>query len=377
MRILADRNIPYVKEAFAPLGDVEVVSADGIVPGAVKDAELLLVRSTVRVDRALLEGSRVRFVGTATIGFDHLDLDALSALRVAWAAAPGSNAASVAQWWASALLTSCERRGVDPARLTIGIVGVGAVGSLIERFARALTGRAPLLCDPPRARREGGAFVGLDPILAGCDVVTLHVPLERTGEDATFRLLDARRLEAMRAGAWLVNASRGEVVDGEALFGALAAGRVEALLDVYPAEPRPSPELISRAMIATPHIAGHSLDGKAQGTLDLYRAACRFLDRRPEWQPPLPPPPAPVPVATAGLADAAIALTALRTLWRIEDDDAAMRRIVTAPDPARAFREYRSSYPIRREPKVLSVALAPPRASAAALLQSLGAPVPR
>src|SRR5689334_5916892 len=287
LRILGDANIPYLHDAFGALGQVETVPAREITPERVREVDLLLVRSTVRVNEALLSKSRVRFVATATIGIDHLDTAWLDRAGIRWASAPGSNADSVVQWFAAALA-----RVPDVAQRQLGIVGVGNVGSRIERLWRALDVKPPLLCDPPRARREGAAaFVALDEVLARCDLVTLHVPLTRSGQDATVHLVDARRL---RRDAVLINACRGEVLDSAS---ALAVAN-PLLLDVFEGEPAPDPRLVARAAIATPHIAGHSLDGKANGTKMIYDAACAFLGVAPTWTPPqsLPPPPGPIVV---------------------------------------------------------------------------------
>jgi erythronate-4-phosphate dehydrogenase len=209
MRIVADANIAYVRDAFFALGEVVTLPAAALTREAARDADVLLVRSTVKVNQALLEGSRVRFLATATIGIDHLDVAFLDGAGNRWASAPGSNADSVVQWFAAAML-----RLPDIERRRLGIVGVGNVGGRIERLWRTLAVPPPLLCDPPRQRREGaalsrakpesevghptafdsGAFVTLDEILARCDLLTLHVPLTRDGVDATHHLLDARRL---------------------------------------------------------------------------------------------------------------------------------------------------------------------------------------
>ncbi|HZS36169.1 MAG TPA: 4-phosphoerythronate dehydrogenase [Polyangia bacterium] len=391
LRIVADRNIAFAAEAFAPLGDVVTLPSGELVREAVRDADLVLVRSTVKVGAPLLDGSRARFVATATIGTDHLDTAWLDARGIRWASAPGSNADSVLEWWAAALLTIAERRSAALASLRVGIVGVGAVGGRVERFCRAL-GVTPLLCDPPRARRESETdftfaeksethFTSLDALLPACDVVTFHVPLTREGEDATHHLLDERRLGALAPGAWLVNASRGEVVDGAALERALAAGRpAQAILDVWEGEPSPAPSLIERCALATPHIAGHSLDGKANGTEQIYRAACAFLGVAPSWRAraALPPPASPsLRLDTAGRSDEAIVLAALRAAYRIETDDAALRAIARLPpgERAAAFRRHRDHYPARRELRAFTVELSPPRPSAARILTTLGANV--
>ncbi len=378
MRIVADRNIPFVQEAFGPLGEVVTVSAPALDAAAVQDADLVLVRSTVKVDAALLSGSRARFVATATIGTDHLDTAWLAERGIAWASAPGSNADSVAQWWAGALLTLAERRRTGLRGATIGIVGVGNVGSRVERLAAAFGCRV-LRCDPPRARAEGGDFVALDDLLPACDVVTLHVPLARGGSDPTFRLLDAARLERLRPSATLVNCSRGAVLHEAAAVKARAAGHLGALLlDVFEGEPEVAPATVAACDLATPHIAGHSLDGKANGTRMIHEAACRFLGVAPKWSPRTalgPKPTRSVALDTRGLDDETVALSVLRRFYRVEEDDAALRRIARLPDGKRgkAFGEYRASYPPRRELHGLRVQMAPARPFAGAMLEALGA----
>jgi len=231
----------------------------------------------------------------------------------------------------------------------------------------------PLLCDPPRARAEPGttAFVALDEILARCDLVTLHVPLTRSGPDATFHLVDARRLGR---DAWLVNACRGEVLDSAS---ALAVAN-PLLLDVFEGEPSPDPRLVARAAVATPHIAGHSLDGKANGTKMIYDAACAFVGRTPTWTPraSLPPPPSAVTVR-ARVDGVAAALAAVAAGYDLGADDAALRAIVAAPADTRAaaFRRYREQYPERRELGGRAVRFAQPLPDAIRMLNAWGARV--
>ncbi len=342
MRIVADRNISLVEDAFAELGEVVAVPSAAIDRARVAEADLLLVRSTVRVDEALLAGSRVRFVATATIGTDHLDVKYLEQSGIAWASAPGSNAPSVAEWWTAALLAAAQQKSRDPFGLRYGIVGVGNVGSRVEKVARAFG--EVRLCDPPRARREAGDFVALDDLLPEVDVLTLHVPLERTGPDRTIDLIDARRLARLPRGAWVINAARGDVLDGDALLLALESGAVgAALLDVWAREPTPDRRLVTAATIATPHIAGHSLDGKVAGTRMIYQAACRFLQRAPTWRPMLPPR-APIEV-DGGLG------AVFDAHYPIVADDRALRAAALLSDEeyGRAFSRYRQSYPERRE----------------------------
>jgi len=361
MRIVADANIPYLHDAFAPLGEVVTMPSRELSPETVKEADLLLVRSTIRVNEALLAGSRVRFVATATIGIDHLDTAWLDRAGIRWTSSPGSNADSVVQWFAAAMT-----RVPDVAERQLGIVGVGNVGSRIERLFRALDVKPPLLCDPPRARREGGdAFVSLDEILARCDLVTLHVPLTRSGRDTTFHLVDARKL---RKDAVLVNACRGEVLDSES---ALAVDNM-LLLDVFEGEPAPDPRLVARAAIATPHIAGHSLDGKANGTKMIYDAACAFLGVAPTWSPrdSLPPPPGPIVIDRRDDGVPA-ALQAVAAGYDVRADDAALRAFADGA----AFRSYREKYPERRELDGRPVRFTRPLVDTIRMLNAYGARV--
>ena len=368
MRIVADRNNPFVAEAFRPLGEVVLLAASEIDAVAVKNADILVCRSTLKVGPALLDGSKVRFVATATIGTDHLDIAYLAQRGIAWASAAGSNADSVQLWFACALAAYCRVKKVEPTSLRIGIVGVGHVGSRIETLARAL-GHEPLRCDPPRARAEGGAFVDLDTLVERCDLVTLHVPLENAGPDRTRGLFDAARLARLRDGALLVNACRGEVVDGDDLLAAI--GKIHAICDVFPGEPRPAPALVNACALSTPHIAGHSLDGKVNGTDAVYRAACAFLGVAPTFSARARlASPSPHEITVAAGSTAAMLDDALRPFYDIRVDDRALREIVR--DAPGGFRSYRDAYPVHREPRGVHATLGAGRPEVAAVLRVLG-----
>jgi erythronate-4-phosphate dehydrogenase len=372
-RIVADANIPAVGAAFGPLGSVRRIPGREIDRAAVRDADVLLVRSVTPVDAALLDGTAVRFVGSATAGTDHVDARALAALGVAFAHAPGSNATSVVEWVLAALLATAAERGGGLAGRTLGVVGAGQVGGRLVPRARAL-GMDVVACDPPlaaaaEARGEHHAYVPLDALLRRSDVVTLHTPLTAPGASAwpTRGLIGAGALAEMRPGAWLVNAARGGVVDGPALRGALERGRLaDALLDVWPGEPAPDPDLVARARWATPHVAGYSLDGKVAGTAALARALRQWLaDRgRPArpWDPaPALAPDAPLvvdaPPPPPNAADPAVAARWLdglaRQAYGVRADTARFRAGVDwdAPPAARAadFARLRKTYPVRRE----------------------------
>lgn len=363
MRILADDNIPYAAEAFGHLGEVEVRPGPSLVPTDLAGVDVLLVRSTVRVDAALLAECAPRFVGTATIGTDHVDLEYLASRGIPFASAPGSNANSVAEYVFAALLElAADNDGRPLAGRTLGIVGVGNVGSRVAAMARALGMRA-VLNDPPRARREGpGAFVELGVLLAESDIVTLHVPLTREGPDATHHLAGPGFFARLREGATFVNTSRGAVADSAALGCELDAGRIgSAVLDVWDGEPAFDPGLAARARIATMHIAGHSFDGKVLGTRILYEAACRALGAQADWRVELPPPEVRLlELDAAGRARDDVLREAVRAVYDVRRDDAALRALcdLAPAERGRRFDALRRGYPVRREFFNTEVALA-------------------
>lgn len=278
MKVVVDNKIPYIKEAIEGIAD-EVVFLSGadFTPEAVKDADALIVRTRTRCDRALLEGSRVKFIATATIGYDHIDVEYCREAGIEWTNCPGCNAGSVEQYVHAVLLLLSREKGLKLEEATLGVVGVGHVGSRVARMAETL-GMRVLLNDPPRADRGEKGFVDLPTIARECDVITFHTPLNRDGKYATCHLVDENFLFGLGRTPYLINASRGEVVDTASLLAALAAGRVkEAVIDTWEYEPRISRELMEVALIATPHIAGYSADGKANATRMSLEALCRFF----------------------------------------------------------------------------------------------------
>ncbi|MFP4057150.1 MAG: 4-phosphoerythronate dehydrogenase [Candidatus Brocadiia bacterium] len=352
MRILADENIPFAREAFATLGDVELVRGRELGAEALRDCDLLVVRSVTRVDEGLLGGSRVRFVGTATIGTDHVDLDFLRRQGIAFASAPGSNANSVAEYVVAALLVLARRGGTALEGKSIGVVGVGNVGSRVVAKCQAL-GMKVLENDPPLARQSGDPrFLPLDALLEA-DFLTLHVPLTREGEDATYHLADERLLARMRPDARLLNTSRGAVADGSALARAIDAGAVGgAVLDVWEGEPAIDVGLLGRVALGTPHIAGYSFDGKVAATEMVYRAACEALGAEATWSagPAMPPPEHPrIELACRGRSEEDVAREAVLTVYDIEADDRALRGVAGADDVAGCFDRLRKTYRQRRE----------------------------
>ena len=269
MKVVCDSDIPFLKGALEPYCEVVYACGRDISSDMVQDADALVIRTRTRCDANLLEGSKVRFIATATIGYDHIDTEWCESHGIKWTNAPGCNSWSVQQYIGSLLVTMSRSLGFKFKEKTIGVVGVGNVGSKVARLA-ALLGFRVLLCDPPRARKEGaGQFVSLDEIIERSDIITLHVPLIRDGEDATLHMFNESRLAMMNSDQILINSSRGEVVDGQALKNALAEKRIlAASLDVWENEPQIDPLLLSLLFTGTPHIAGYSVDGKATGTTD-------------------------------------------------------------------------------------------------------------
>ena len=381
MNIVCDKNMPYAAEAFGTLGTVHIVDGRGITADHVRNADVLAVRSTTRVNAALLNGSAVRFVGTATIGTDHMDIPWLERQGIHWCFAPGCNANSVSEYFTTALLCLSQRHGFTLDGKTVGVIGVGNVGSRVVAKAQAL-GMRVLPNDPPRERAEGPRanglppFASLDQILAESDIITLHVPLNTEGRDATRHLAKARFFEAMKPGALFINAARGPVMDTPALQAALKSGRVaHAVLDTWEGEPDFSETLLASVDIGTPHIAGHSFEGKVMGTVMVYRDACRFLGTKAVWSPEslLPPPLVPhLDVDARGRSDEAVLWDIVRPVYDIEADDRALRASHPAETTAAHFDRLRKHYPVRREFRFTRVTLRHASEALTAKVRQLG-----
>lgn len=368
MKIICAANMPFAEEAFRRLGEVTVLSPKAITPDRVRDADLLAIRSTTRVDRALLEGSRVRFVGTATIGTDHMDLAWLEQAGIAWCAAPGCNANSVSEYLVAALLGLALRHRFTLAGKTIGVIGVGNVGRRVIAKAQAL-GLQVLQNDPPRCEAEHDpVFRPLAEVLAQSDIVSLHVPLEPGGRHPTVHLADECFFAQLKPGAVFINAARGAVLDSDAFLKARAQGIVaRAVLDTWEGEPVFRDDVMPAADIGTPHIAGHSFEGKVMGTVMVFRAACRFLGVAADWSPDalLPPPLVPeIRINAAGREPEAVLWDIVKRVYDIESDDQRLRALTGRPTDQKReqFELQRKNYPIRREFRFTRVILehAPP-----------------
>ncbi|WP_312172597.1 4-phosphoerythronate dehydrogenase PdxB [Stutzerimonas kunmingensis] len=377
MHILADENIPLVDEFFAGFGKIRRMPGRSINRAALENVDVLLVRSVTRVDREMLEGSAVQFVGTCTIGTDHLDLDYFEQAGIEWASAPGCNARGVVDYVLGSLLVLSEVRGEALARRRFGVVGAGEVGGRLLEVLRGL-GWDVRVCDPPRQVREAGDFVSLDEILAECDVISLHTPLTLGGDWPTFHLFDQARLSRLRPGTWLINASRGAVVDNAALRDLLLQRPdLEAVLDVWEGEPQVDVALAGFCRIATPHIAGYSLDGKLRGTAQIYAALCAARGVEPAIElAQLMPGPALTELAFASSAEPAEMLATLcRAVYDPRRDDADFRRSLLGDEAQRraGFDLLRKQYPPRREIDGLKVRIGGHNPALATIVEALGA----
>ncbi len=354
MKIVADTNIPFVKECFSSAGQVTAVAGREMSAETVADAGALLVRSVTKVNEQLLSGSKVRFVGTATIGFEHIDIDYLKRNGIAIASAPGSNANSVAEYVVAALLEIGAKYDLELAGKSIGIIGVGNVGSRVEKKCRAL-GMIPVLNDPPLKRQTRDDKYRPLEELFGCDFITLHTPLTFEGQDKTFHLADENFFNSLRDDVVFINTSRGGVVDTGALKKSIKNNKIRAtVLDVWENEPDIDTELLNVVDIGTPHIAGYSYDGKITGMIMIYEALCKNfgLEQEHRIDDFLPAPAKPeINLNVKGYSPQQIIRIAVGEIYDITEDDKGLRGILNMPLGKRCatFDRLRKEYPVRRE----------------------------
>lgn len=354
MRIVIDENMPLVDQLFAPFGEIVRVPGRRMDAATLADADVLLVRSVTRVDEALLaQNTRLQFVGTATIGTDHVDQAALAERGIPFFSAPGCNRISVGEYVISALLVLAERHQLSLAGMTLGIVGAGNTGSAVAERALAL-GMHVCLCDPPRAAAGDALdFVDLETVLA-CDVVSFHVPLTRDGACPTWHMLAADQIAALHGEQILINASRGDVWDNQALLQRQQGDRpLRLVMDVWEHEPQLLVPLIAHTELATPHIAGYSLEGKMRGSYMLYEAWCALHGEAPRMTlSDLLPPAAVNQVVLGANADPALVRRLVHLVYDVRRDDALFRAHY---QDAASFDWLRKTYPERREWSSLTV----------------------
>lgn len=336
MKVIVDHKIPYIKEAIEQIADqVVYLPGNAFTPQEIRDADALIIRTRTHCNRELLEGSRVKLIVTATIGFDHIDVNYCREAGITWCNCPGCNAGSVAQYLHATLLLLKRERGVQLEQSCIGIVGVGHVGSRIRQVAEQL-GMRVLLNDAPRADRGEKGFVGWDVLARECDILTFHTPLNRTGKYQTFHLADERFFHSLQRQPIFINTSRGEVVDTPALLQALRDGKVrEAIIDTWENEPYIDRTLLAQTFLGTPHIAGYSADGKANATRMALEALCRFFHREATFT--IVPPPLPVRELSTDAEEAY-----LQVYNPLRDSEMLKHH----PE---LFESIRGNYPLRRE----------------------------
>lgn len=353
MKIIADDKIPFLKGVLEPFADVVYVPGSKINPDILKNADALLTRTRTRCNEELLRGTGIQFIGTATIGYDHIDTEWCDKQGIVWKNAPGCNASSVNQYLASVLVTLAGRFGFSLKDRVLGVVGVGNVGTRVVKTAE-LMGMKVYLCDPPRVRSEGACgFISLEGILRECDIITFHVPLNRSGVDKTYHMIDRELLAGVNPGTIIMNSSRGEVADSMALKDAMQKGRIGGLvLDVWENEPDIDRELLILCNLATPHIAGYSADGKAMGTAMVVRELSRYFNLGiDDWESDnIPDPVNPeIRIDCSGLTPEEVISRAVLHTYQVSEDD---RRLREAPSD---FEKQRGEYPLRREFKAYTL----------------------
>lgn len=348
MKIVIDDKIPYISGAFEGVADkVVYLPGSKTTPEIVADADAIITRTRTICNEKLLKGSTVKLIATATIGYDHIDTEYCDQAGIVWTNAPGCNSGSVQQYIASVLMVLAERKQLKLSEMCIGIVGVGNVGSKIAKLCNIL-GMKVLLNDPPRERIEGSsAFVSLEQIQNEADIITLHVPLNMKGEDVTFHLADRKFFDNLVKYPVLINSCRGEVVDSLAVKYAIQQGKINSFVcDCWEHEPDIDLELLQLTEIATPHIAGYSKDGKANGTQMSVKALNEFfhlgLDN---WEPQGVERPDNSLIELDGslLSESELIAVAILKTYDISLDDRNLRK------NSALFEKLRGDYPVRRE----------------------------
>ena len=347
MKIIVDNKIPYIEGVFEPYAKVVYLPGSQTTAEVVKDADALVTRTRTLCNEEVLKGSRVKFIATATIGFDHIDVEYCRQAGIEWVNAPGCNAESVNQYMASALFSYAQRKQLVLKGKTIGIVGVGQVGSRVAKTCEII-GMEVLLNDPPRERREGPSqFVSLQTIRENADIVSFHVPLNMAGVDRTFHMVDAAFLQGLKRKPLIINTCRGEVFDTQPVNDARVEGLISGVIvDCWENEPDLNLDFLKLADYGTAHIAGYSKDGKANGTASSVRAISRFFGLGIDaWEPNGVEPPANPCIDIRGgeRGEQEILAKAVLATYEIKNDDRLLRN-----DP-QLFEQLRGDYALRRE----------------------------
>jgi erythronate-4-phosphate dehydrogenase len=345
MKIVVDQNVTDAEHTFARHGEIIRVDGRQLKGEQLTSADALIIRTVTKVDATLLDNTPVSFVGSASIGTDHMDIPWLEERGINWANAPGCNADSAAQYTLAMIWLACQRLGYTLGDLSVGVIGRGNVGSRVQKLLTTM-GATVVANDPPLADRGETGLVSLDQALAS-DIVCLHVPLTRHGPYPTWRFINSKVLAQMPDGALLLNTARGDVIDGDALLSELQSGRLQAALDVWPGEPFIDGQLMEKAVVATPHVAGYSNEGRRNGTLMVYQAFCDWAGESLVESADFPGNP---PGITIKRGDNAVSKS-LHASCFVSEHDQALRGLSSLPAGQRAieFDHLRRNYPQRRD----------------------------
>ena len=345
MKILADAHIPYLKGVIELFGDVEYLPGNEFSKETIKDKDVLIVRTVTHFGKEILEGSKVKLICSATIGYDHIDTAYCDAHNIAWRTAPGCNANSVEQYVTASLLYVAQKLGFELKDKTIGIVGVGNVGSRVEAACRKL-GMNVLLNDPPREEREGNEkFVSLETIKSEADIITFHVPLTKSGKYATYHLVDSDFFGSLGRCPVIINSCRGAVVDNQAWKKAIEDHVISgSVIDCWENEPNIDRDLLDKVDIATPHVAGYSADGKWTATKMTLENVNNFFGLGIEPIPfqKIPEPEQPI----IDLKNIPIEIQLQTAVWHTYNPMKETEALKSNPED---FYRFRSNYPLRRE----------------------------
>ncbi|MBN1116964.1 MAG: 4-phosphoerythronate dehydrogenase PdxB [Bacteroidales bacterium] len=370
MKIVADDKIPFLNGVLEPFCDVEYIEGKYISRENIKDADALIIRTRTKCNAELLDGTSVKFIATATIGFDHIDTKYCKENRIQWTNAPGCNSGSVQQWFMAAILYFAKENKIDLTTRTLGIVGVGNVGRKILRFTDSL-GLRVLINDPPRARKEGACgFNTMNTIQKECDIITFHVPLNTAGDDKTYHLVDEQFLSKLNPGSLLINSSRGEVIDNVVLNENLKKNTAcNAILDVWENEPELNLDLLKNSFLSTPHIAGYSLDGKANGTAMSVQSISKVF-RLPytDWYPDEIPAPEidSINIDAKKKSRQQLITEVILHTYNIKADSDLLKT------NWKDFEKQRGNYPLRREPAAYTVNIKNDNRNYKIILERLG-----
>ncbi|MBP7506280.1 MAG: 4-phosphoerythronate dehydrogenase [Prolixibacteraceae bacterium] len=370
MKVIIDDKIPYIKGALEPFAEVLYLPGKETTPGIVKDADAIITRTRTICNEKLLAGSKVSMIATATIGFDHIDTDYCKESGIEWTNAPGCNSWSVAQYIMAALYTLASEKKFSLVDKTIGIVGAGNVGSKVEKLCRII-GMRVLVNDPPRERKEGGNnFVDIETIKRESDLITFHTPLTFEGEDKTFHILNDSFLKRCKDNVYIINAARGEISDTQSIIDGLKSGKInEIIFDCWEKEPDINRELLNKAFISTPHIAGYSRDGKANGTsMSIQAISRKFNLGIDNWKCPGVETPEDTIIYIDGSGKSTqeiIGFAILKTYPILEDSE----RLKNSPE---TFEKQRGDYPVRREFPVYKCVLSNCGSKISDILKDLG-----